>query len=161
MNSSFPNRWSFSYLKFTKYVTNIINLSKRTSFLDQPLLPMAQTGNRKYLLKKIFADGTRSREIIFCVQMHQGWKTQTCSFNNNVFSHPFLWNTPSATSFSTVIPSLSTSGRIFVHVSGLSELEGIECSSLKVNYLRKPSTLSPRFNDTSRDNRMCLANPWG
>ena len=24
MNSSFQNRWSFSYLKFTKYVTNII-----------------------------------------------------------------------------------------------------------------------------------------
>ena len=24
MNSSFPNRWSFSYLKFTKYITNII-----------------------------------------------------------------------------------------------------------------------------------------
>ena len=24
MNSSFPNRWSFSYLKFTKYVTKII-----------------------------------------------------------------------------------------------------------------------------------------
>ena len=24
MNSSFPDRWSFSYLKFTKYVTNII-----------------------------------------------------------------------------------------------------------------------------------------
>ena len=24
MNSSFPNRWSFSYLKFTKYVTNKI-----------------------------------------------------------------------------------------------------------------------------------------
>ena len=24
MNSSFPNRWSFSYLKFKKYVTNII-----------------------------------------------------------------------------------------------------------------------------------------
>ena len=24
MHSSFPNRWSFSYLKFTKYVTNII-----------------------------------------------------------------------------------------------------------------------------------------
>ena len=24
MNSSFTNRWSFSYLKFTKYVTNII-----------------------------------------------------------------------------------------------------------------------------------------
>ena len=24
MNSSFPNRWSFSYLKFIKYVTNII-----------------------------------------------------------------------------------------------------------------------------------------
>ena len=24
MNSTFPNRWSFSYLKFTKYVTNII-----------------------------------------------------------------------------------------------------------------------------------------
>ena len=24
MNSSFPNRWSFNYLKFTKYVTNII-----------------------------------------------------------------------------------------------------------------------------------------
>ena len=24
MNSSFPNRWSFRYLKFTKYVTNII-----------------------------------------------------------------------------------------------------------------------------------------
>ena len=24
MNSSFPNRWSFSYLKFTKYVTNIL-----------------------------------------------------------------------------------------------------------------------------------------
>ena len=24
MNSSFPNRWSFIYLKFTKYVTNII-----------------------------------------------------------------------------------------------------------------------------------------
>ena len=24
MNSSFPNRWSFSYLKFTKYVINII-----------------------------------------------------------------------------------------------------------------------------------------
>ena len=23
MNSSFPKRWSFSYLKFTKYVTNI------------------------------------------------------------------------------------------------------------------------------------------
>ena len=24
MDSSFPNRWSFSYLKFTKYITNII-----------------------------------------------------------------------------------------------------------------------------------------
>ena len=24
MNSFFPNRWSFRYLKFTKYVTNII-----------------------------------------------------------------------------------------------------------------------------------------
>ena len=24
MNSSFPNRWPFSYLKFTKYITNII-----------------------------------------------------------------------------------------------------------------------------------------
>ena len=24
MNSSFPNSWSFSYLKFTKYITNII-----------------------------------------------------------------------------------------------------------------------------------------
>ena len=24
MNSSFPNKWSFSYLKFTKYVTNMI-----------------------------------------------------------------------------------------------------------------------------------------
>ena len=24
MNSAFPNRWSFSYLKFTKYVINII-----------------------------------------------------------------------------------------------------------------------------------------
>ena len=24
MDSHFPNRWSFSYLKFTKYVTNII-----------------------------------------------------------------------------------------------------------------------------------------
>ena len=24
MNRSFPNRWSFSYLEFTKYVTNII-----------------------------------------------------------------------------------------------------------------------------------------
>ena len=24
MNSSFPSKWSFSYLKFTKYVTNII-----------------------------------------------------------------------------------------------------------------------------------------
>ena len=24
MNSSFPNRWSFSYLNFTKYVTNMI-----------------------------------------------------------------------------------------------------------------------------------------
>ena len=24
MNSPFPNRWSFSYLKLTKYVTNII-----------------------------------------------------------------------------------------------------------------------------------------
>ena len=28
MNSSFPNGWSFSYLKFTKYVTNIIAESK-------------------------------------------------------------------------------------------------------------------------------------
>ena len=28
MNSSFPNRWSFSYLKFTKYVTNIIDEPK-------------------------------------------------------------------------------------------------------------------------------------
>ena len=28
MNSSFPNRWSFSYLKFIKYVTNIIDEPK-------------------------------------------------------------------------------------------------------------------------------------
>ena len=28
MNSSFPNRWSFSYLKFTKNVTNIIGKPK-------------------------------------------------------------------------------------------------------------------------------------
>ena len=28
MNSSFPNRWSFSYLKFTKYVINIVAESK-------------------------------------------------------------------------------------------------------------------------------------
>ena len=27
MNSSFPDRWSFSYLKFTKYVTNIIGVT--------------------------------------------------------------------------------------------------------------------------------------
>ena len=29
MNSSFPNRWSFSFLKFTKYVTNIIAEPKK------------------------------------------------------------------------------------------------------------------------------------
>ena len=28
MNSSFPNRWSFSYLKFTKYVINMIAETK-------------------------------------------------------------------------------------------------------------------------------------
>ena len=28
MNSSFPNRWSFSYLKFTKYVTKYRNVPK-------------------------------------------------------------------------------------------------------------------------------------
>ena len=35
MNSSFPNRWSFSYQKFTKYVTNLIHeqkLEKRNVF---------------------------------------------------------------------------------------------------------------------------------
>ena len=35
MNSSFPNRWSVSYLKFTKYVTNLIHeqkLEKRNVF---------------------------------------------------------------------------------------------------------------------------------
>ena len=56
MNSSFPNRWSFSYLKFKKYVTNIIaepkykygqqeqvternhNRSKKTKFDKQSLV---------------------------------------------------------------------------------------------------------------------------
>ena len=46
-----------------------------------------------------------------------------------------------------------TSGRIFVlHAPGLSELEGME---------GKPSAMSPRLNDTSRDNCRCLVNPRG
>ena len=32
---------------------------------------------------------------------------------------------------------------------------------LQVNYLRNPSTMSPRHNDTSRNNRRYLANPRG
>ena len=37
MNSSFPDRWSFSYLKFIKYVTNIIAEPKyRTSNSKEP-----------------------------------------------------------------------------------------------------------------------------
>ena len=39
MNSSFPNRWSFSYLNFTKYVTNII---------DEPKYKYGQPWNGHY-----------------------------------------------------------------------------------------------------------------
>ena len=41
MNSSFPNRWSFSYLKFTKYVTNII---------DEPKINTDTSGISKHLV---------------------------------------------------------------------------------------------------------------
>ena len=36
MNSSFPNRWSLSYLKFTKYVTNIIDEPKYKHRQQEP-----------------------------------------------------------------------------------------------------------------------------
>ena len=32
---------------------------------------------------------------------------------------------------------------------------------LQINYLRIPSTMSPRLVNTSRNNRRCLANSWG
>ena len=49
MNSSFPKRWSFSYLKFTKYVTNII---------AEPKYKYGQEPQQKYRL------GTVSLKIL-------------------------------------------------------------------------------------------------
>ena len=43
MNSSFPNRWSFSYLKFTKYVTNIID---EPTIIDEENLFMPYANNK-------------------------------------------------------------------------------------------------------------------
>ena len=55
MSSSFPNRWSFSYLKFTKYVTNIIAEPKYKH--------TARTSNSKELQQK-YRLGTVSIKIL-------------------------------------------------------------------------------------------------
>ena len=69
MNSSFPNRWPFSYLKFTKYVTNIIAESKykygqqeqvtvknhiRSTALERLVLKYWAGGGLKLILRETF-----------------------------------------------------------------------------------------------------------
>ena len=56
MNSSFPNRWSFSYLKFTKYATNIIAEPKYK-------IRTARTSNSKEPQQK-YRPGTVSIKIL-------------------------------------------------------------------------------------------------
>ena len=48
MNSSFPNRWSFSYLKFTKYVTNnrwSFSYLKFTKYVTNKILLLSRCGH--------------------------------------------------------------------------------------------------------------------
>ena len=56
MNSSFPNRWSFSYLKFTKYVTNIIDEPTPVS-VNALTTPAPEQNQRK---------PSRDRTCFFC-----------------------------------------------------------------------------------------------
>ena len=55
MNSSFPNRWSFSYLKFTKYVTNII--AKPKYKYGQQEQATARNYNRSTALEQVAYKG--------------------------------------------------------------------------------------------------------
>ena len=48
------------------------NSSKRTSLLDQPLLPMTQTGNRTYLLKKKYLPKVPDLEDLYSVSNSSG-----------------------------------------------------------------------------------------
>ena len=50
MNSSFPNRWSFSYLKFTKYVTNIIAEPKYKYGQQEQVTSNSKEPQQKYRL---------------------------------------------------------------------------------------------------------------
>ena len=70
MNSSFPNRWSFSYLKFTKYVTNIIAESKYEYGQQEQVTVRNQ--NRRNPRKKLVhcirfenASGAKNRSVSF------------------------------------------------------------------------------------------------
>ena len=71
MNSSFPNRWSFSYLKCTKYVTNII-AEPKYKYRQQEQVTV-RNHNRSFT-------GTQPRP-----QLLSWLKTYSCSVRVEVF----------------------------------------------------------------------------
>ena len=67
MNSSFPNRWSFSYLKFTKYVTNIIAEPKYKYGQQSP--GRDEMRKRNFTSLEVLAEQVRKEELqIFASQ---------------------------------------------------------------------------------------------
>ena len=59
MNNSFPNRWSFNYLKFTKYVINII-AEPKYKYGQQEQVEVEVTGRLALQTSDHWAPGSNS-----------------------------------------------------------------------------------------------------
>ena len=68
MNTSFPNRWPFSYLKFTKYVTNII-AEPRAYQTELPASIIAFTGSDFH---RFSSDWSDSRKVYCYFEVSRG-----------------------------------------------------------------------------------------
>ena len=62
MNSSFPNRWSFSYIKFTKYVTNIV-AEPKYKYGQQEQVTVRNYNRRTALERSVFSASIMPQNI--------------------------------------------------------------------------------------------------
>ena len=94
MNSSFPNRWSFSYLKFTKYVTNIIAEPKYKYGQQEQVT--VRNHNRSTALERSVLKywgaltgftGTQPRPQLLLYDKNNEQQERKCETQNKTFSH--------------------------------------------------------------------------
>ena len=74
MNSSFPNRWSFSYLKFTKYATNII-AEPKYKYGQQEQVTVRNQDRSTALERSVLKFGTVGIKILGVLNRFYGYKT--------------------------------------------------------------------------------------